>query len=988
MSGHCNRCHHNLCKCSNHSHPNCDNIARLITSIGWQNLQGGGLGGTGPTGPVGPTGVTGPPGLGVTGPTGPPGITGASGVTGPAGPPGSGTGAIGITQLNNTIANVFAETRQQYYGAALQVVRFTSEGFDLCSGFFVNFPELDPDLQLNYFVTAAHCVIASGPPPVLSPNQDFFALVDNVNNTGVGTKFSCVYVGLDGTGDTSVFKIIPNADFPQGITPDHKRFNWGDNRSVKIGSWCASIGSPIGSNLMDYNTFTICNVRDNKITDYIDGAEYILTTGALTGGNSGGPLIDEAGNVIGLLSAGTDESFEMSYHVASYICRPISRIFIEWDYNGQPVIPEINSTTKLLNKTWAGLQVRDESTLDIVYDFKINNYPVNELIGSKVWADFRPHGLNFTEWNVYFEGQGKYSKEYTIAEFVNNVGYVHGVGQQLLGSGNNIVFSRFHPSHFTTDINAIDIALETRLYFNTDPQPGTKTNHDLTAVCWVEDAGGVFTKYSTLIPAGSQVWTQYTYASGLGVFDVGQIIYKYNTQVPIGPVALPPGTKNVYLGIDFSVPLNVLQTTYLGNFDTFYLTNNPVGICGMLKTAYNPRYVVTSILNSLELIFNCPTSASISVDKHDSVNHLYLLPQSLGKILRYPLKYDTYLTSTITTIMYFQAGGRLVPGFVLPNIPPFPAYGYIPEWQIEWRDNLNNLIYSGDAIRYLDVYGYGTYMIVGFNDPLDDIPYPGYTMKYTQQMIIGTNDPRTSVRLYMAGYNLNTFDFAGTIDVTPLIFISVNPDILYVDIPISSGTHTLTINRTISDYSEIALEFDNYIETDPTSSVSDIIINVEGVRVGTFNTQVPCSSESLYGANCSRILASTIKLKYYDSSESYALKEEDFPRFIFPDELNEPLGLSFTNEIINGNKIYSGKLKAFMELHGLDITNKIDYYVALHANKLYKKATRQFATNEEKARIEKEIKYLISETKKYYWHNFYTPNKDWTTLNVKGSLRP
>ena len=75
----------------------------------------------------------------------------------------------------------------------------------------------------------------------------------------------------------------------------------GDSSKLKVGEWVAAIGSPFGLD----NTVTAGIVsalsRNLPSDQYVP---FIQTDVAVNPGNSGGPLIDENGNVIGLNTYG------------------------------------------------------------------------------------------------------------------------------------------------------------------------------------------------------------------------------------------------------------------------------------------------------------------------------------------------------------------------------------------------------------------------------------------------------------------------------------------------------------------------------------------------------------------------------------------------------------------------------------------------------------------------------------------------------------
>lgn len=96
-------------------------------------------------------------------------------------------------------------------------------------------------------------------------------------------------VGIDGPTDLAVVKIsVPN-DLPY--------VKWGDSRSVRIGDWVVAIGNPFGLGGSVTAGIVSGRSRDIRTGPYDD---YLQTDAAINSGNSGGPLFDIGGRVIGV----------------------------------------------------------------------------------------------------------------------------------------------------------------------------------------------------------------------------------------------------------------------------------------------------------------------------------------------------------------------------------------------------------------------------------------------------------------------------------------------------------------------------------------------------------------------------------------------------------------------------------------------------------------------------------------------------------------
>jgi serine protease Do len=117
--------------------------------------------------------------------------------------------------------------------------------------------------------------------------------VDTVTVTTVDRKeYTARIVGRDETSDLALLKIDGKSlPFVQ----------WGDSTKARIGDWVLAIGDPygVGSTV----TAGIISALHRGITGVGAYDRYIQTDAAINMGNSGGPMFDLNGNVIGINSA-------------------------------------------------------------------------------------------------------------------------------------------------------------------------------------------------------------------------------------------------------------------------------------------------------------------------------------------------------------------------------------------------------------------------------------------------------------------------------------------------------------------------------------------------------------------------------------------------------------------------------------------------------------------------------------------------------------
>ncbi len=123
-----------------------------------------------------------------------------------------------------------------------------------------------------------------------------------------GTRYAATLVGSDATTDLAVLKIEAN---------NLVQVEFGDSNNVKVGENVIAIGTPYDQSLAGTMTSGIVSglARGVEITNdsgkVIKTMTLLQTDCSINPGNSGGPLIDMAGNVIGITSLKlVDEQFE------------------------------------------------------------------------------------------------------------------------------------------------------------------------------------------------------------------------------------------------------------------------------------------------------------------------------------------------------------------------------------------------------------------------------------------------------------------------------------------------------------------------------------------------------------------------------------------------------------------------------------------------------------------------------------------------------
>lgn len=137
------------------------------------------------------------------------------------------------------------------------------------SGFIVD--------RSGYILTNAHVV------------QDSARIVVRLEN---GDEFPAKVVGTDDETDVAVLKVDAGRDLPVS--------ELGDSSKARVGEWVLAIGSPFGLARTVTAGIVSQTNRDTPTTTVFQ--RFIQTDAAINRGNSGGPLVNMKGEVIGINS--------------------------------------------------------------------------------------------------------------------------------------------------------------------------------------------------------------------------------------------------------------------------------------------------------------------------------------------------------------------------------------------------------------------------------------------------------------------------------------------------------------------------------------------------------------------------------------------------------------------------------------------------------------------------------------------------------------
>jgi S1-C subfamily serine protease len=139
----------------------------------------------------------------------------------------------------------------------------------------------------GYILTNSHVVSESGQLAV------DVQVVFNQDGKGT-TQVTGTIVGADDATDVALIKIDPSQ------APELRVLPLGDSSQVAIGEQVVAIGNPLGLEFSLSSGIVSATDREIQSPDGSTIVNAIQTDTSINPGNSGGPLIDSAGNVIGI----------------------------------------------------------------------------------------------------------------------------------------------------------------------------------------------------------------------------------------------------------------------------------------------------------------------------------------------------------------------------------------------------------------------------------------------------------------------------------------------------------------------------------------------------------------------------------------------------------------------------------------------------------------------------------------------------------------
>jgi len=214
-------------------------------------------------------------------------------------------------ELPNEFAQLFGPQRRELRGQGSGVI-------------------VDPQ---GYIVTNYHVVLGDYH-VVLGAREIQVSLSD-------GRVLSARIVGVDALTDLAVLKI----DGDNLVAAE-----WGNSEDLQIGALVWAVGSPFG--LQRTITFGILSAKHRSGMAGEVYQDFLQTDAAVNPGNSGGPLVDAQGHVIGINTAILGESYQgVSFAIPSSIARDVYQRL---------------KTTGQVARGWLGVQLREVDEEDML----------------------------------------------------------------------------------------------------------------------------------------------------------------------------------------------------------------------------------------------------------------------------------------------------------------------------------------------------------------------------------------------------------------------------------------------------------------------------------------------------------------------------------------------------------------------------------------------------------------------------------------------
>jgi serine protease Do len=188
-------------------------------------------------------------------------------------------------RMRPTVVHIFVTGKEE----AVVIPDLTPDDPNDGNGLPESHPEIPPEFQQ---MSEGSGVIISEDGYILT-NQHVIDGAETITVTLFdGREFDGTIIGSDGRDDLALIKVVPDEALP--IAP------LGDSEEIQAGEWVMALGNPLG---FEYSVTVGVVSGKGRELPASNFADFIQTDAAIYPGNSGGPLFDLAGEVIGINTA-------------------------------------------------------------------------------------------------------------------------------------------------------------------------------------------------------------------------------------------------------------------------------------------------------------------------------------------------------------------------------------------------------------------------------------------------------------------------------------------------------------------------------------------------------------------------------------------------------------------------------------------------------------------------------------------------------------
>ncbi|MGN0677721.1 MAG: S1C family serine protease, partial [Ruminococcus sp.] len=175
------------------------------------------------------------------------------------------------------------------------------------------------------------------------------------------TEYDAKVMGCDVETDIAVLKIDAK---------NLKAAEFGNSNDIKVGELVIAIGNPLGFELFGSVTSGIVSATNREITVNEKQMKLIQTDAAINSGNSGGPLLNSCGQVIGINSSKISSSYGSASVEGLGFAIPISE--------AKTIIDDLINYGYVTGRPQIGIQTQNVSdTISRFYGIPVGVYVVS-----------------------------------------------------------------------------------------------------------------------------------------------------------------------------------------------------------------------------------------------------------------------------------------------------------------------------------------------------------------------------------------------------------------------------------------------------------------------------------------------------------------------------------------------------------------------------------------------------------------------------------